>query len=69
MHRLRTRRRTAGPPFRSSIRRALAQLYNRRGDIEDLIWCLECQVRRKNSGRLMVKPLCQALSQVGKTDQ
>jgi hypothetical protein len=43
MHRMRTRRHTSGTSFRSSIKRALAALYKRRGEIEDLIWFLKSQ--------------------------
>jgi hypothetical protein len=43
MHGMRTRRHTSGASFSSCIKRALAALYKRRGEIEHLIWCLTSQ--------------------------
>jgi hypothetical protein len=56
MHRMRTMRRISRPLFTLSIRQALAALYTRRADIEELIHCLESQVRSCNlRGRLDIE--------------
>jgi hypothetical protein len=49
MHRMRTG--TVSLSFRRSIERALAALYKRRAEIEDLIACLDSQTRWTDDGR------------------
>lgn len=53
MHRTHTNLRTVRLSFKLAIQRALAVLYERRAEIDDLISCLESQARfRKNSERV-----------------
>lgn len=53
MHRIRTSSCTARLSFRLSIERALAALYKRRAEIENLIACLDSQGSWTTSGHSM----------------
>jgi hypothetical protein len=53
MHAMRTRRHTARTSFSLSMKRALAALYKRRGEIEHLISCLESRGRHNTHRPLL----------------
>jgi hypothetical protein len=57
MYRMRTG--TASLSFRLSIKRALAALYKRRAEIEDLMACLDSQTSWTENGRQLTNTLQQ----------